>query len=64
MKVTSISPAGGEYVEIDETDGAHTTYRRYSAGNWEFLIGNSWEMLSICDKHEAAYQAALRIRES
>jgi hypothetical protein len=63
MKVTSISPAGGEYVEIEWPNGM-LIYRRYSADNWEFLVGNSWKMVFICDEYEAAYQAALRMKES
>lgn len=54
LTVTSITEVTSEIVEIDDHDWG--TYRRYSADNWEVLMGESWEPLYRSEEAEAAYQ--------
>jgi len=54
MKVIKISDSKSEIVEVAE--GEWTTYRRYSADNWEILMGDSWEPEDCCEDIEEAYQ--------
>lgn len=57
MKVTSVSPIQGEFVTVDGFDGDWpTTLMRYSAENWRYSIGESYEALYDCAEVEALYQ--------
>lgn len=52
--VTKISECISEIVEIDGLKWQ--VFRRYSADNWEVLMGEAWEPLYTCEEVEAAYQ--------
>lgn len=43
------------YEAIEVTGGEHTYYRRHSSGEWECLIGMSWEYIDD-DALEEEYQ--------
>lgn len=57
-QVTSVMPAGGEYVTF--AAGFYSEYRRYGPDAWEVLMGEAWEPVNDytdCQPLEAAYQA-------
>ena len=55
MRVISIRAVMTEIVETDEKEWP--TYRRFSPGVWENLMGESWESYYCNEELEAAYQA-------
>ena len=59
LTVTKIQNCISEIIEVD--GGDNEIYRRYSADNWEVLMGESWEPLYNCEEAEAAYQNFKRL---
>jgi len=55
LQVIKVTLADPEIVGTE--DGQWGTYRRYSADNWEVLMGELWEPLYSCEEAESAYQA-------
>ena len=56
VTITSVKPVVAEIIVTDEEEWP--TYRRSISGNWENLMGESWESYYDSDGElEAAYQA-------
>lgn len=56
MEIKSIEPCMFEYVEAEE-DSLWYLYRRYQSGEWEILMGQSWEPCYFSEqKLEELYQ--------
>lgn len=53
MKVISVKTVVCEEIETD--DDEYPVYRRYPDGEWENLMGESWESVFFSDELEAAY---------
>ncbi|KKK79490.1 hypothetical protein LCGC14_2833000 [marine sediment metagenome] len=60
MKIIDIEEVKSELIETDQEE--YPFYRRSSAGNWENLMGGSWEVEYFCEELEAEYQKA-KVRE-
>lgn len=54
MRVTQATQTLAEIVEVEGEE--YPTYRRSSAGDWEVLMGESWEPVFFCEELEAAYR--------
>jgi len=61
VKVLEIREVISVIIETDKED--FPTYRRYSADNWENLMGTTWEPEYDCDEIEAAYQKYIKKQE-
>jgi hypothetical protein len=55
--IISIEPSYSEYVTTD--DEMYPEYRRYESGEWECLMGMSWEYVHNTDELERQYQDKL-----
>lgn len=54
MKILSVTKIEIEQVETDKSD--YNLFRRYSSGEWEVLMGESWESEYHCEELECAYR--------
>lgn len=60
MKITRITPVRSEIVELDEMYNGYTTYQRDGRGNWEVLMGESWEPVFNSAVLEKEYQRFIK----
>lgn len=63
MKIIDSWEITATVIDTDETD--FPTYRRYSSGNWEQLMGQSWEPVYSGEKElEQMYQEWLKEKQN
>jgi hypothetical protein len=54
MAIKDVSKIEGEQIETDHEEWPY--FRRWSAYNWEQLMGESWESYYFCEDIETEYQ--------
>ena len=59
--IISIEPSYSVYVTTD--DEMYPEYRRYNSGEWECLMGMSWEYIHNSEELERQYQEFLLLQE-